>query len=330
MTTQEGGARGAASTARPAGAMMRGLMSTRYARKVLLCFVAPVCANYFAYYGFVTQYSVGVFNPAGFHAQYDNEVFKYRILGKALLLAVYRVLGYLNPADAGWERHAAFLGTESINFYHSYFYLNTAFLCLTLLVVSDYLEDIELLVVTLLVAVTQFVVVPYDAAAYFFLACTFRWRRSLAVTAVVVFLAALNRETAAISLSLYASLILLGRGGSFRGLALLTAVFLATYVSLRLVFGWGNAVGNEFTFLMYMNLNSAIGIGFALAAGYAVVRRPAWAAVFLLCSVPYILSIFITGNPFEERLWVPLLLGIMLVQAADAQERVQLTPAPEP
>jgi hypothetical protein len=297
--------------------MMRRPMNSNYIRKVLLCIVAPVCANYIAYYGFVTHYSVGVFTPRGFHAQYDHEVFRYRVLGKALLLAVYRLVEYLNPAGAGWNRMAAFLGTDSINFYHSYFLLNTAFLCLTLLVVSDYLSDLELLAVTLLVALTQFVVVPYDAVAYFFLACTFRWRHNLWLTAVIVFLAALNRETAALSLSLYASLLFLGRGGSLRGLAVLTCVFAATYLSLRFVYGWGGAVGNEFTFVRYLNRNSAVGIGFALATGYALVRRPAWAAVFLVCSLPYVISIMLTGNPFEVRLWVPVLLGVMLVQVED-------------
>ena len=307
--------------------MIRGLMTLSHARRFMLCLVAPFCANYFAYYGFVTHYSVGVFSPAGFHAQYDNEVFKYRVLGKALLLGVYRVLEYVRPGGGGWHRHAAFLGTDSINFYHSYYLLNTVFLCLTLLVVSKYLTDIELLVVTLLVALTQFVVVPYDAVAYFFLACTYRWRHNLALTAVVVFLAALNRETAALSLSLYATFLLLGLGGSWRGLVLLTSVFVATYLSLRVALGWGNAVGNEITFVRYLNLNSAIGVGFALAAGLALVRQPGPAGLFLLCSLPYVLSVFLTGNPFEVRLWVPLLLGVMLVQADDAPQRGHATPA---
>jgi hypothetical protein len=309
--------------------MMRAFMNSNYVRKLLLCLVAPVCANYVAYYGFVTHYSVGVFSPRGFHAQYDNEVFKYRVLGKALLLTVYRAVEYLDPGGAGWHRMAAFLGTDSINFYHSYYVLNTAFLCLTLLVLSGHLSDLELLAVTLLVALTQFVVVPYDAVAYFFLACTFRWRRNLWVTAVIVFLAALNRETAALSLSLYASLLFLGRGGSLRGLLVLTCVFAATYLSLRLVYGWGSAVGNEFTFVRYLNRNSAVGIGLALAAGYALVRRPAWAAVFLLFSLPYVVSIMLTGNPFEVRLWVPLLLGVMLVQADDGEGAGQAAPAHE-
>ena len=308
---------------------MRGLMNARIARKVMLCLVAPVCANYFAYYGFITHYSVGVFSPGGFHAQYDHEVFRYRVLGKALLLSVYRLLEYVNPAAAGWGRLAAFLGTDSLNFYHSYFFLNTAFLCLTLLVLSDRLEDVELLVITLLVAITQFVVVPYDAVAYFFLACTFRWRHNLPLTAAFVFLAALNRETAALSLSLYASLLLLGRGGSWRGLAVLTSVFITTYLSLRVVFGWDYAAGNEFTFIKYLKLNSAVGIGFALAVGFALVRRPAWAGLFLACSLPYILSILFTGNPFEARLWVPLLLGIILVQSAgdEGPEHAKAQPA---
>lgn len=299
---------------------MRGLMRGTRARNFLLCLVAPVCANYFTYYGFVTHYSVGVFSPEGFLAQYSGEVFKYRLVGQYLLMAVYRVVEYVNPADAGWARHAAFLGTDTINFYHSYFLINTAFLCLTLLVVSDRLEEIELLVITLLVAITQYVVVPYDAAAYFFLGCTYRWRRNLPLTAAVVLLATLNRETAALSLSLYATLLLLGRGGSLRGLGVLTGLFLAAYLSLRVFIGWEDAVGAEFTFFRYLNLNSAVGIGFALAVGYAVTKRPAWAALFLLFSLPYIVSIFITGNPFEVRLWVPLLLGIMFVQASDSEE----------
>lgn len=310
--------------------MLRSLMNSTYVRKVMLCLVAPVCANYFAYYGFVTHFSVGVFSPRGFHAQYDHDVFRYRVLGKWLLLAVYRVVEYLNPADAGWNRMAAFLGTDSINFYHSYYVLNTAFLCLTLLVMSDYLEDVELLAVTLLVSLTQFVVVPYDAVAYFLLACTFRWRHNLWLTAVIVFLAALNRETAALSLSLYACLLLLGRGGSLRGLALLTSVFASTYVSLRLFYGWGGAaVGNEFTFVRYLNLNSAIGVGFALAAGYALARRPAPALVFLACSLPYVVSVLLTGYPFEARLWVPLLLGVLLAQAGDTRETWRDAAAPE-
>lgn len=307
--------------------MMRRLMYSEYVRKLLLCLVAPVCANYIAYYGFVTHYSVGVFTPRGFHGQYDHEVFRYRVLGKWLLLAVYRLVEYLNPAGAGWSRMAAFLGTDSINFYHSYYVLNTAFLCLTLLVLSDHLSDLELLAFTLLVALTQFVVVPYDAVAYFFLACTFRWRRNLWLTAVIVLLATLNRETAALSLSLYASLVFLGRGGSLRGLALLTGVFAATYLSLRLVYGWDYATGNEFTFVRYLNQNSAVGIGFALAAGYALVRRPAWAAAFLVCSLPYVVSIMVTGNPYEVRLWVPLLLGVLLVQAEDGEGGGQAAPA---
>jgi hypothetical protein len=306
--------------------MMRGLMLSRYARLFMLCLVAPVCANYFAYYGFVSHYSTGVFNPRGFHAQYDNEVFKYRLLGKSLFFGVYRALEYLNPSAGGWERLRAFNGADPVNFYHSYFLLNTLFLCLTLLVLSRHLTDVELLVVTLLVALTQFVVVPYDVLAYFFLACTFAWRRSLALTAFVVLLAALNRETAALSLSLYASLLFLGRGGSLRGLALLFSVFAATYLSLRLALGWSHAVGNEFTLIRYMNLNSAVGIGFALAAGFALVRDRTAAGVFLLFSLPYVVSIFVTGNPFEARLWVPLLLGVMLVQAAAAEEPFDAAP----
>lgn len=302
-------------------------MPSRLARKLLLCLVAPVCANYIAYYGFVTHYSVGVFSPRGFHAQYDHEVFRYRLLGKWLLLGVYRALEYLNPADAGWHRLAAFVGTDSVNFYHSYFVLNTAFLCLTLLVVAGRLEDVELLVITLVVAFTQFVVVPYDAVAYFFLACTFVWRRSLAVTALVVLLAALNRETAALSLSLYASLLLLGRGGSWRGLGVLTAVFLATYVGLRVALGWNTAVGNEVTLVKYMDLRSAVGVGFAAAVAYAVVRRRRAASLFLLCSLPYVASILLTGNPFEARLWVPLLLGVIFVQSADAEGDPDAPPA---
>ncbi len=309
--------------------MMRRPMNSNYVRKVLLCVVAPVCANYIAYYGFVTHYSVGVFSPRGFHAQYDHEVFRYRVLGKWLLLAVYRVVEYLNPAGAGWNRMAAFLGTDSINFYHSYYVLNTAFLCLTLLVLSGHLSDLELLAFTLLVSLTQFVVVPYDAVAYFFLACTFRWRRNLWLTAVIVLLAALNRETAALSLSLYAGLFFLGRGGSLRGLAVLTCVFVATYLSLRFVYGWDYATGNEFTFVRYLNRNSAVGIGLALAAAYALVRRPAWAAVFLVCSLPYVVSVMLTGNPFEVRLWVPLLLGVMLVQVEDGGAAERTAPVSE-
>ena len=221
----------------------------------LLCCVLPTALNYFAYYGFITNYTKYVFTLYDFHRQYDHHIFRYRILGKLLLLGYYTVFTHFpHPFFKQMKEVNQYLLTDTTSLYHCYFLMNTFFLCLTTWVLSTMFrlkqfegssreKQLWLLLIIFLIIISQFVVTPYDTISYFFLSVSIylmlRGQNGfvLAVLLGTMVLAALTRETAAISLSFYATLYLMRKAlpnqTSLLGFVLLLVTFLATYVGLR-------------------------------------------------------------------------------------------------
>lgn len=312
------------------------------------CFVLPFALNYFTYYGFVTNYSRNVFTLSGFLAQYDHGIYRYRILGKELLLLIYHLLQRLHPSRAALSQKAQFLSTDNLNLYHSYFLLNTTFFCLTiwmlfLIFQSDQFrmgeqeKYLALVVTACLIAVTQFVVVPYDTLAYFFLALSIylMLRPQTAVTAigliVVVALAALTRETAALTASMLATLFVLRKQikteVSLPLLLGVIAAFIATYAALRLHFGWQQGIGNSITLGGNLRFRNLLGLAFLVSMLYVLTdARNALGKrailLFLAFSSPFV-SILLTGWLFEARLGVPLFIGVVVL--AGLPERAKPT-----
>lgn len=308
-------------------------------RVFLACCVLPVTLNYFAYYGFVTNQSRHVFTRADFIGQYDWGVFRYRVLGRKLLLLVYSALEHFHHPAEGGSRTARFLETNNLNLYHSYFLLNTTFMCLTLWMlaltfqlnlfrVRPQEKFLLVLVTAFLIAMTQFVVVPYDTLAYFFLTLSIYLmllRPTPLVVAgliLVVVLGSLTRETAALTLSVYAALYVLRRQTGVKAtlsvLAALAAAFAVTYVALRVHYGWQNGVGNVITLGVNLHRHGLVGAAFLVSTlvllsdfSNAVGRRAVW--LFLAFSSPYLLSILLTGVLFEARLGVPLFIGVVVL-----------------
>lgn len=149
-------------------------------RAFLLCIVLPSTLNFFAYYGFVTNYSRFVFSRTGFLTQFESGIYRYRVLGRWLLLLVHRGVSHFHHISGASTRFTQFLETDDINFYHSYFLLNTFFLCLTAAALyrtfrlpafeaAGRQADAWVLIATFLIVLTQFVVLPYDTLAYFLL-----------------------------------------------------------------------------------------------------------------------------------------------------------------
>src|SRR3954466_5677033 len=97
----------------------------------LFSVVLPTFLNIFVYFGFVTAYTTTTFTKEGFLGQYRNGIYRYRVLGRVLLLSVNRVLErhpvyHLPPDLLDW------LGGTTESLYLSYFVLNTVFFCLTM------------------------------------------------------------------------------------------------------------------------------------------------------------------------------------------------------
>ncbi len=324
-------------------------IKTNVLKAFAACFVLPFALNYFVYYGFVTSYTLRVFTESGFRAQYDSGIYKYRILGKELLLLIYHFLQRLHPSPGTHSRLEQFLGADNLNLYHSYFLLNTLFFCLTLWMLFLTLQlgwfprrerekSLVLVVIACVIALTQFVVTPYDTLAYFLLTLSLylmlrpQNHATAAALIAVMVLATLTRETAALTISLYATLFLLRKNIKIEvSLPLLIGLavsFIGVYAALRLHFGWHQGAGNGVTLRDNLHSKHLIGLAFLASLLYlltdarnALGKRAA--LLFLALSSPYFVSIVMTGWLFEARLGVPLLIGVVVLSGlAEGTQRL--------
>jgi hypothetical protein len=190
-------------------------------RLLSLGFVLPLAMSTMVYVGFVTNYTQGVFSESGFAKQYGSGVYKYRVLGVRLLTEAnnlfesMRVQGYAPKALKIMDQEA------SATFYTTYYAVNTVLLCAACTVLffvygnsgggAEFAKDLTLMFQCAFMALTEFVVTPYDILSYLFLALAalliLRRRSFSAVNvmllACVVGLAAATRESAVLILSFY-------------------------------------------------------------------------------------------------------------------------------
>jgi hypothetical protein len=310
-----------------------------------VCVLLPVTSNFFIYYGFITNYTTGVFSESGFHGQYDFAVYRYRVLGKAIFLSVYRLVSL-------WHLESIFPSPLrqpgphfSAAFYASYFIVNTIFLCLTMGVLwrvfascAQHLSYNErflwLLLCQYCVVITGYAVTPYDAIAYFFLSLSIliilisnNDIGSFAALSVVVILGALTRETEALALSFYA-VIHYRRYGlewnrSAAGLAVATVSFLAVYIGLRVALGAEAAPmvhSTTRTVIQLAPISARVSLLFAFAILFLVcfpTRRVDEVLLFQVFALPYTIATFVSGIAFESRLWVPLILPSAVIAVLD-------------
>src|SRR6266540_2096359 len=153
-----------------------------FLRILLLGCVIPIIASSIVYQGFTTNYTTQVFSEQSFKNQYENGIYKYRVLGRVLLLKTYKLINsYELPTLTPFNSLKLLDRAGDIEFFSAYFYINTVFLCLTCMVLffilgghtkdTDFMNvDLPILFICFLIAITQYVIVPYDNISYFFLA----------------------------------------------------------------------------------------------------------------------------------------------------------------
>ena len=328
---------------------------TRFA---CMAWAVPLVLSLVVYYGFSSNYTTGVYSEAGFQHRYGNDVYRYRVLGSWLQLETYHWIERHDLPSLAPRSLALLDPGGSPAFYTTYFLNNTLFLCLTCSVLFFVfrssalarlpgLADALLLLSCLLMTVTQYVVVPYDTLSYFFLACGFYGVTVRPVGArpgivnatmlgLVVVLATLTRETAALIPAFFVAYHrrrILTRPFAWNDLhavlALLLVCFAATYGALRLALGTDDAVFQSFR--LAQNLGNPFSFAGLTLFGALILtslldrRARGEVAVFLIASLPYLLSVVIVAQPWEIRLWVPIILSIIVLKARAPNSGRQLS-----
>jgi len=306
----------------------------------------PVFLNIFAYYGFTSNYTVNVFSKKTFMEQYENGIFKYRLIGKFLLLETYDALEWMKEKNisipqAPWqEKTVKFLDEEGDTlFYQSYFILNTFFLCLTCFllfsIVGMDIFDISkseknswLMIATFLMVLSQFVVVPYDNISVFLL-CSGIYviilnmenkKRRYFLLSIIIIVSTLTRESSLIIVVFYASIFIYKKyiheslESSWNPIFLFL-LYLLTYGAQRLFQNRSDLFYQKFLLLLNMfEPGGLISFFFFLSMLWFFFsntksdENKKIISLFLILSFPYIFTIFCVGILWEIRLWVPIFI----------------------
>jgi hypothetical protein len=316
---------------------------SRIIRLVCLGFIIPLVLSMVVYFGFASNYSSGAFSEAGFRKQYETGIYKYRLLGRLTLLKINALLSHSTNLPSIAPRAILLLDRNgSPVFYTAYFLNNTFFLCLACVVLmflfeglsppgSVWIGDLLVVLLCLLMAVTQYVVVPYDTMASFFLCLSFslilggQKPGKVLLLGLAVVLGTLTRETTALAVAFYFAVHhrhLLARPLRWTRhhamLLFLGLCFLGTYGGMRLALGPGDAVFEDVQLLGNLaNPFGLAGLLFFLAVTAVLSlngpgRREG--GLFLLASLPYLLLILVTARLWEIRLWIPLFLAIVTLK----------------
>jgi hypothetical protein len=313
----------------------------RFLHALALTVAFPCLVGIVVYYGFGTNYTGGVFHEAGFRSQYESGVYKYRILGRYLLLKTYHfVKSQCAPAGpAGGVLSQPPASAEAADrkidaaFYTAYFLQNTFFMVIACILLYFVLAGSATprdstgptMVAGLLMGLTQYVVSPYDTLSYALLLMSFLlisrpFRFSFPLLVLAVVTGTLAKETSALALAFFFAIhhsdLLKFRRRETLQLAVLVVAFVSTYTLLRVILGQNN---REVWECVTLGLNlrdpfSWIGIAampivsYLLCAGSRNLKR---CLFFLAASSPYILIMPVIALGWEMRLWVPVWLGLI-------------------
>ena len=147
--------------------------------KFLFVSLFAIIVNSFIYFSFGNIYSSSVLNYTDFQNQFHSVIYQYRVLSGYFLTLIYNALSILNIDYQIFKLKFVSNNAEP-QMYLSFYVLNTVFLVLSSLVmtlitetknfIATESEKILLIIVALFtMAISQFVIVPYDVSSYFFL-----------------------------------------------------------------------------------------------------------------------------------------------------------------
>ena len=316
-----------------------------------LCFtiVLTILVNTIVYFSFANVYSSTILNFESFNTQFENGIYQYRILSAQLLINIYEILGSLNIDYKIFKLH--FINPESEpQMYLSFYILNTFFAVLSSILLHLVLHSkwvtstpTESLLITnfcvLMMALSQYVIVPYDFSSYFFLLLFMivflqylenAKTNTLLISCLIIILSTLNRESSALALAL-ASTLLYDKYGLKKETILpmvgLTIAFLLTYIALR--FNTNEVITNDgnlsienftvsknwlgFLFSIYLFI-------FSLLLSKDKKKQARNILIFHILSLPYIIMCFYSGILYEVRLYIPLFLISLILSRLEIKK----------
>lgn len=313
---------------------------------IILIVLLPLILQCIVYGGFTTNYSGKCFSFDLFDAQYNSGISRYRLLGPALVRMVSNLLG-----DCSWCRGLNAWNRNILEYseifdyklYASIFIVNlTGFIgtqLALLIILKEKLaaegdRGIAIAILSasaMIIALSQFTVVPYDTWSYFFIILNLSlWKRTnigfLICSALLMCLSTMTRESSALVLSAcFAHLLINHKSYCLKSailqLSILTSIFGGTYIALRIYLGTESRLFQEdmlFYNLLNMNFLSWIGLatfGCIITIIYSIFTtanaRKTY-LLFILFSFPYLMLVLLAGIFFEIRLYVPLyFIGII-------------------
>jgi hypothetical protein len=318
--------------------------------RIVFLTLTAIVLNTVVYFGFVGNYTRFLFSEITYRSQYQDNVYKYRVIGKEMVLKTYHVLKQNNPDKEKLPDNSPLKALDpagSENFYLAYFMVNTFMLILcgvvlcfifdnALIYCSDKEKYLIPFTIISIISLSEFVVVPYDITAYFFLLISglllmkyfqknkISW---LLFAGIWVLAATLNRETSALSISLIATVLFLKYGVSKRSIIpaiILFMFWIIPYIGLRLYFGFDKGfIGFNFLEHNLRNVFSWIGIIAWIVFGWLSIiicndrRNKIAVGLFHLLCLPYVISCFVGGILFEIRLYIPVFISAVLLAKID-------------
>ena len=317
--------------------------------KFLLVSLFAIVVNSFIYFSFGNIYSSSVLNYTDFQNQFHSGIYQYRILSGYFLTFIHDFLSTLGTDYQLFKLKFTNDNAEP-QMHLSFYLLNTGFLVLSGFVmtlitetksfIASESEKISLIIIALFtIAISQFVIVPYDVSSYFFLLVFFLFLIKylekntpfyLLILGVLMVISTLNRESSALSLSLMATVLYTKFGlkkGTIVPVAVLGFTFIAVYLGMRLMSeSFATNDGNLFI-ENFSQPKNFLGMLFwlifflfplILAKDKKAVRM---ILIFHLLSLPYILMCIYTGILYEIRLYVPLFLTALFLGKTEFREK---------
>lgn len=316
-------------------------------RNILLIIIAfPIFLQIITYYGFQSAYDSYNTWPDDF--RYRSGIYGYRILSNEGVNTIFYLLQKLMQQDFPFKDYLAKKGST---YYHALFIFNSIFAVGSS--VTSYgilksktwfpglsVKSMVAIVLALagLLAISQFVITPYDTMAVFLFLITaavsfryieaYKFKYMLGVSFLIL-LSTLNRETACLNLSFLAALMIPKFSKNFKDdlkmlwqLWLPVLVFLGTYFILRAL-----KTGQEDTYIFesitlvhnFTGINQILGWLFGILLLILIYfftptqANKKMISQFLFFSIPYVVLIFTVGILWEIRLYVPLMYGCVLL-----------------
>lgn len=313
---------------------------------ILFTAILPFLLFFMAYYGFESSY-VKLKSMERAPDFMFSSVYAYRVIPNFLSVEVTNFLTFL--IDGNFSGLKAFILKQGTVFYHSIFLINLVFFIGSSFILDKMLKfnpnllgsDSRMRKILHLLAVFLMVIVQYiptncDSIAIFFFLFgiffslkyrKFRKINDLILLCATVFISTFVRETACLNIAFFAALFFdyknfkLKEFRFYKEIFIVVLAFVIPYIGLRLIIPQEASLAEGFylknNFTSPFNL---AGLIFGCVLFYFIYTLCGIAEKqifknFMILSIPYLGMITFVGLFWETRLFLPLLLGVLVISS---------------